>query len=200
MIRTHRTARRLLPILAIAWYCASPAGAAETHKSPYAGEHTRPIKSLSADDLAELERGGGWGLARTAELNGMPGPAHLLELKEEIPLSSDQMTAIAVIFERMRAKAVARGQRLVAAERALEAAFAGRTVNERSLQIMLSEIGQARTSLRFTHLAAHLETLPLLTAPQIARYNVLRGYAGNPCANPPKGHDPEMWRKHNGCD
>ena len=200
MFRTHPSARRLLPALAIALCCASPAGAAETHKSPYAGEHTRPIKSLSADDLAELGRGGGWGLARAAELNGMPGPAHLLELKDEIPLAADQVTTIAAIFERMRAEAIAGGQRLVAAERALEAAFAGRTVNERSLQTLLSEVSRARTSLRFTHLAAHLETLPLLTDSQIARYNVLRGYAGDPCASPPKGHDAEMWRKHNGCN
>ena len=200
MFRTHPSARRLLPAFAIALCCASPAGAAETHKSPYAGEQTRPIKSLSADDLAELGRGGGWGLARAAELNGMPGPAHLLELKDEIPLAADQVTTIAAIFERMRAEAIAGGQRLVAAERALEAAFAGRTVNERSLQTLLSEVGRARTSLRFTHLAAHLETLPLLTETQIARYNVLRGYAGDPCASPPKGHDAEMWRKHNGCN
>ena len=130
----------------------------------------------------------------------MPGPAHLLELKDEIPLAADQVTTIAAIFERMRAEAIAGGQRLVAAERALEAAFAGRTVNERSLQTLLSEVGRARTSLRFTHLAAHLETLPLLTETQIARYNVLRGYAGDPCASPPKGHDAEMWRKHNGCN
>ena len=200
MYRTRRSARHLLSVLAVAWYCASPAGAAETHKSPYAGEHTRPIKSLSADDLAELGRGGGWGLARAAELNGMPGPAHLLELKDELPLAAEQVAAIVAIFERMRAEAIAGGQRLVAAERALEAAFAGRTVDERSLRTLLSEVGRARTSLRFTHLAAHLETLPLLTESQIARYNVLRGYAGDPCASPPKGHDAEMWRKHNGCD
>ncbi len=200
MFRTRPSARRLLPALAIALCCASPVGAAETHKSPYAGEHTRPIKSLSADDLAELGRGGGWGLARAAELNGMPGPAHLLELKDEIPLAADQVTTIGAIFERMRAEAIAGGERLVAAERALEAAFAGRTVNQRSLQTLLSEVGRARTSLRFTHLAAHLETLPLLTETQIARYNVLRGYADDPCASPPKGHDAEMWRKHNGCN
>lgn len=130
----------------------------------------------------------------------MPGPAHLLELKEEIPLTADQAAAIAAIFERMRAQAIAGGQRLIAAERTLEAAFAGRTVDERSLRGLLSEIGRARTALRYTHLAAHLETLPLLTGAQIARYNRLRGYAGDPCANPPEGHDAAMWRKHNGCE
>ncbi len=202
MIATQRLAHLLLLSLALAFSCqwAVPVRAAETPESPYAGQQSRPIKSLSADDLAELRRGGGWGLARAAELNGMPGPAHLLELKDRIPLTAEQAAAIAAIFERMRAAAIAGGQRLIAGERALEAAFAGRTVTGPALRALLSEIGRARTALRHTHLAAHLETLPLLTGAQIARYNLLRGYSGDPCANPPKGHDPAMWRKHNGCN
>ena len=130
----------------------------------------------------------------------MPGPAHLLELREKIPLTADQAVAIAAIFERMRAAAIAGGLRLIVGERALEAAFASGTVTGQTLRELLSEIGRARTALRYTHLAAHLETLPLLTEAQIARYNLLRGYSGDPCANPPKGHDPALWRKHNGCN
>ena len=202
LITTQRITHLLLLSLALALLCywAGPAWAAEMQKSPYAGQQARPIKSLSADDLAELRRGGGWGLARAAELNGMPGPAHLLELSDEIPLTADQAVAIAAVFKRMRAAAVAGGQRLIAGERALEAAFAGGTVTGQSLRALLSEIGRARTALRYTHLAAHLETLPLLTEAQIARYNQLRGYSGDPCANPPKGHDPALWRKHNNCN
>lgn len=48
-------------------------------QTPYAGMQNRAIKSLSDNDINELRRGGGWGLALSAELNGMPGPAHLLE-------------------------------------------------------------------------------------------------------------------------
>ena len=208
MIVTQRITRFLLLPFALscclACYLAGylapvPAWAAEMRKSPYAGQQSRPIKSLSADDLAELRRGGGWGLARAAELNGMPGPAHLLELRDRIPLTADQVVAVTAVFERMRAAAVAGGQRLIAGEQALEAAFASGKVSEQELRTLLSEIGRARTALRYTHLAAHLETLPLLTAAQIARYKLLRGYSGDPCANPPKGHDPALWRKHNGC-
>ena len=61
-------------------------------QTPYAGMQNRAIKSLSDNDIHELRRGGGWGLALSAELNGMPGPAHLLELKDQIPLTSDQVT------------------------------------------------------------------------------------------------------------
>ena len=39
----------------------------------------------------------------------MPGPAHLLKMKDEVLLSADQVTAVAAIFERMRAKAIAGG-------------------------------------------------------------------------------------------
>jgi hypothetical protein len=168
--------------------------------SPYAGEEVRAIKSLSADDIAELRRGGGWGLARAAELNGVPGPAHLLELKDEIPLSADQVAAIGEIFATMQADAIGEGERLIAREQALDQAFRDRSVTDESLRRMLAEIEQSRSALRYIHLAAHLETLPLLTESQIARYVALRGYGARPCANVPPGHDPAMWRKHNGCE
>ena len=54
------------------------------HAAPYAGQQERRIKSLSASDIEQLQRGGGWGLAKAAELNGMPGPIHLLELRAEL--------------------------------------------------------------------------------------------------------------------
>ena len=70
--------------------------------TPYAGMQERAIKSLSDADIKELRRGGGWGLALPAELNGMPGPAHLLELKDQIPLSQDQIEKIQALFDDMR--------------------------------------------------------------------------------------------------
>ncbi len=60
------------------------------------------MKSLSADDLAELESGGGWGLAKAAELNGIPGPSHVLKMKADLALSVDQETSTQRIFEKMR--------------------------------------------------------------------------------------------------
>lgn len=200
--RTMRHAAIAIAVAILPAASFSTAAAADSPAtiSPYAGQENRPIKSLSAEDLAELRRGGGWGLAKAAELNGMPGPAHLLELKDQIPLTADQATAISAIFRDMRAAAIIEGERLISREEALETAFRNGSVTDRSLQGLLSEIGEARTALRYVHLAAHLKTLPLLTRDQIARYNVLRGYAGDPCANPPEGHDASMWRKHNDCD
>ena len=200
--RTKRDATVAIAVALLATTSFATGGAAETAAttSPYAGQESRTIKSLSAEDLAELRRGGGWGLAKAAELNGMPGPAHLLELKDQIHLTPEQVSAISAIVTDMRATAIAEGERLIAREEALETAFRNGSVTDLSLQGLLSEIGQARMALRYVHLVAHLKTRPLLTHDQIAQYNALRGYAGDPCTNPPEGHDVNMWRKHNGCD
>ena len=167
---------------------------------PYAGQDARDIKSLSAEDVGELRRGGGWGLAKAAELNGMPGPAHLLELRDRIGLTANQASAIQAIFDKMRADAVSEGERLIALERALDEQFRNRTVTNQSLREALTEIERSRQALRYIHLSAHLTTPPLLTQEQVRRYNALRGYAENPCSAIPAGHDAATWRQHNGCE
>ena len=48
-------------------------------QSPYAGMQTRAIKALSDQQIADLRAGRGMGMALPAELNGYPGPAHVLE-------------------------------------------------------------------------------------------------------------------------
>lgn len=168
--------------------------------SAYAGEETRLIKSLSEQDVEEIARGGGWGLARAAELNGVPGPTHLLELADEIGLTEQQRSDIVAIRAQMQAGAIAAGQRFVAAERALDAAFQHGAPDAEALEQLVEEAGRARAALRFVHLNAHLLTLPLLTDAQVSQYSVLRGYSDDPCASVPDGHDPDMWRSHNGCN
>jgi Spy/CpxP family protein refolding chaperone len=186
--------------------------------SPYAGQESRAIKSLSADDVQELSRGGGWGLARAAELNGIPGPLHLLELQREIELDDAQARAIRELYDGMRAAAIPLGRQLIEQERALDRYFqAGRLSDER-LRELLERIGKTRTELRFVHLQAHHRTVEIVTAAQIATYNRLRGYAPadsssgsaghsstdaapvDRCANVPAGHDPVMYRRHMGCN
>ncbi len=173
---------------------------ASQQDTSYAGQETRRIKSLSDEDIAELRRGGGWGLAKAAELNGIPGPAHLLELKDEIPLRPDQTAKIEAIYEDMRAQAIAEGKRLIAREEALEDAFRSHTIDEASLRRLLTEIGESRTKLRFIHLSTHLTTPSLLSEGQISRYVELRGYGNDSCDAVPNGHDAALWRKHNNCN
>lgn len=147
-----------------------------TAPSPYVGQQHRAIKSLSDDDIAELQKGGGWGLAKAAELNGLPGPAHLLELSDQIPLRDDQHAAIAALFATMQQSAILEGEKLITAEAALDDAFKAGNVNEDELKSMLDEIAQSRSRLRFIHLSTHLKTPDILSPAQIARYNSLRGY------------------------
>ena len=168
-------------IAALAVVLAIPVGTYAQHAghgapSPYADQAASGIKSLSERDIAELRQGGGWGLAKSAELNGMPGPAHLLELEDEIPLTAAQVRAVAVVFEAMRVAAIAEGERLIARERVLEEAFRERSVTPDSLRRMLAAIEESRSALRYIHLAAHLRMPALLSDEQIARYNALRGY------------------------
>jgi hypothetical protein len=55
-------------------------------QSPYAGDETREIKALSPQEVSDLLAGKGMGFAKTAELNGFPGPAHVLELASQLQL------------------------------------------------------------------------------------------------------------------
>jgi hypothetical protein len=195
---TNRSRLHLAALLVFA-VPASAEDAPPGTKSPYLHEQGREIASLSADDLAELAHGGGWGLARTAELNGVPGPQHLLDLAGAVDLDAAQRAAVSAIRDEMRAEAIAAGARFVAAERALDAAFTDAVPDAETLTRLVAEAGSARAALRLVHLAAHLRTAPLLSPDQVARYGVLRGYADDPCDAAPDGHDPELWRRHNGC-
>lgn len=174
----------------------------DTHDAeitPYAGLQSRTIKSLSETDLEELRRGGGWGFALPAELNGKPGPAHLLELQDELGLSKDQVKKIEAIHSEMREQAIVVGERFIEAEAALSEAFAGDQLDLAELNKLVEVAEAASAELRLVHLSRHLQTTPLLSADQIQQYNILRGYANDPCSSVPEGHDPAMWKKHNGC-
>jgi len=48
------------------------------------------MRTLYRDDIAALLKGEGIGMAKTAELNGYPGPAHVLALAKELKLSNEQ--------------------------------------------------------------------------------------------------------------
>jgi methionine synthase II (cobalamin-independent) len=191
-------ALQVLVFILIATFAISAAD--PTHKSKYAGEEKREIKSLSATDIEELQNGKGWGLAKAAELNGVPGPVHLLEMKEEIDLSAEQIQAIEDIYSKMIHEAIPLGLELIELERELNAHFANRTITDELLLQILQKIAQIRRQLRYVHLSTHLKTPDILKSKQITLYNKLRGYSSDdPCEIVPKGHDPEMWKKHHNC-
>lgn len=172
-----------------------------SHLSDYAGQEQRIIKNFSEDDIRELSNGEGWGLAKAAELNGVPGPRHVLDMKAEIKLDSAQVRALETLFSQMKEDATALGHDLIEKERKLNEAFASREVDQTRLRELLMEISHTTYQLRFVHLEAHLETEKILTGEQVAFYNRLRGYtSGDPCENIPEGHDAELWKRHNNCN
>ena len=186
---------------AIIVLCLSNSAYAENeHHSTYKGQQHRSIKSLSAADIADLQAGAGWGLAKSAELNGVPGPLHLLEMQDEIDLTSSQLAQITKVYDEMRSTAKTLGEQLIAQESMLDEKFRNDIPTTNELQSILGQIGSTRSELRFVHLSAHLKMPDILSANQIDTYNRLRGYTDNdPCENVPEGHDETMWKKHNNC-
>jgi len=76
------------------------AGAQDHH--PYAGQHERSVKALSDDEIKQYLAGAGMGYAKAAELNGYPGPMHVLELADKLALSAEQRDAITEALQIMR--------------------------------------------------------------------------------------------------
>ncbi len=196
-MKIESLALALLVLLSPSLVLAGP----HEHRSDYAGQEKRAIKSLSKTDVDDLENGRGWGLAKAAELNGVPGPVHLLEMKDEIGLTEQQIKEIEALFEEMKRDAARLGKELVQHERELNDHFADRTITEELLIDLLGRIESTRRKLRYVHLSAHLKTPAIVTEKQIRLYNRLRGYSDDdPCANIPQGHDAEMWKRHNNCE
>ncbi|MEX2198104.1 MAG: periplasmic heavy metal sensor [Burkholderiales bacterium] len=154
---------------------ALAAGPAST---PYAGEQHRDIKALSPRDVQDLLAGRGMGLAKSAELNGYPGPAHVLELSDRLGLTAEQSARTKSVFEAMETRARALGKALVEREAELERLFASRRITSAALEASLAEISKLQGELRRVHLEAHLAQTDILTPEQIAAYAELRGYGG----------------------
>jgi Spy/CpxP family protein refolding chaperone len=152
---------------------ASNAAIAQT---PYAGMQTRPIKALSEQQVADLGAGRGMGLALAAELNGYPGPSHVLELADRLELSADQRARVQALFDSMKREALPIGARLLEQEAELDKQFAGHTVTPDSLKASTAAVAVTQGELRETHLKYHLSTAALLTPVQMQRYAELRGY------------------------
>jgi len=149
---------------------------------PYAGLETRPIKALSAQQIADLKAGRGMGLALPAELNGYPGPVHVLELADRLGLTADQKAEMTRLFDAMKAEAMPLGERLIAQEAALDALFADRRATGDSVATATAEIGATQGRLRAAHLKYHLATVRALQPDQVQHYAELRGYT-NPTPN-----------------
>jgi hypothetical protein len=120
------------------------------------------------------------GLALAAELNGYPGPSHVLELADRLDLSADQRVSIQSLFGAMKAEALPLGSKLIEQEADLDKQFASHTVTPASLKASTAAVAVTQGELRETHLRYHLSTVAVFSTDQMQRYAELRGYGGQP--------------------
>jgi hypothetical protein len=173
----------------------APGPAEPGHRSPYRDQHAAGARGLTAQEIGDLAAGRGMGLARAAELNGYPGPRHVLDAARDrqLVLSDDQWMAVQRVFDTMEQEARKLGARVIAEEQALEAAFRAGAITEDDLASRVSRLATTQGDLRQVHLRAHLATRALLTETQIARYHELRGYT-SPAPAPADAHRPQGHR------
>ena len=176
---TRVNASRFLLWIHLSLAGALPAWAEAPLTSPYVEQLGSEIRGLTKTEIDDLREGRGMGLARAAELNGYPGPRHLLDAVQagQIHLTPEQMAAVQRLFQTMASESRRLGETILADERALEAAFRTGTVSEPDLRARVEALSAFYGRLRIVHLRTHLETRALLTEHQIQRYNQLRGYS-----------------------
>lgn len=154
-------------------------GGAQGH-APYTGMQERDIKALSPQQIADLRAGRGMSLALPAELNGYPGPLHVLELADRLGLTQDQRARTQSLFNAMQREAAAAGERVIESERRLDALFAGGAGTPATLSAATAEAAMLNGQLRAIHLRYHLDMKAVLTPQQVTGYNALRGYRVGP--------------------
>lgn len=145
--------------------------------SGYAGMQTREIKALSPEQVADLREGRGMGASLPAELNGAPGPMHVLELSQQLKVTAEQRAALERVKSEMKTSAQQLGAQVIAAEAALDDGFKTATIDEKGIGDATARIAALQGQLRAVHLTAHLKTKQVLTGEQIMAYNQARGYS-----------------------
>lgn len=134
------------------------------------------IRGLSPETIEGYRTGKGMSLALPAELNGYPGPRHVLDFSKELELTDAQYEEVEALYSDMLAEAIPLGEQILEAEAELELAFREKTITDTDLETRLLAIGALQADLRFVHLRTHIATYKLLTPDQVEKYNVLRGY------------------------
>ena len=165
---------RALAILAV-----SGTALAATHQhapSPYAGHERREIAALSEQEIADLRNGAGMSMALPAELNGYPGPRHVLDLADALALTAVQRATAERLMTEMRAKAIPLGERVIEAEAALGRLFGSNVASASEASAATDRVARLRGELSSAHLVAHIGMREALTVEQRVAYDRLRGY------------------------
>ncbi|WP_137285594.1 Spy/CpxP family protein refolding chaperone [Halorussus salinisoli] len=161
-------------------------------QSTYAGQQTREYAALSKEEVAALKAGKGTvfgGLAKPAELNGYPGPRHVLHVSDELNLTDEQEAEIECLFDDMQSEARPLGKEYLEVERQIEDGYEEGTLTEEKLESLLTKSGNFYGELRNTHLKYHFRAKKILTEEQVDKYNEIRGYTND-------GHDGDQKQNH----
>ncbi len=179
-----------------------------TSQPPYAGLLGRGIKALSHEQVADLRAGRAMSLALPAELNGYPGPKHVLDLADKLAMTDQQRQETQRLVDEMQSQAVELGAGLIEAEAELDRLFRDKRATASLVDEAAAKVGVAQGRLRASHLKHHLTTTRLLSPEQVAKYNLARGYSRPAASNetlnispvpktprirPPLNHD-RLWR------
>ncbi len=151
--------------------------AEHAEQAEQAEHHAIEAAGLDEAEIAGLLAGAGMDQALAAELNGYPGPKHVVELAEKLELTPDQLAQAQQLVASTVARSKELGMQIVHQEEALSAAFADGAIDEDKLSQMVGEIGRLRAGLRLNHLSAHLKMAGILSEAQRDRYSELRGYS-----------------------
>lgn len=169
---------------ATAWLTMTPSGAAaQSPRSMVTGQPFAPYVAngdttygLSQREGQRLLAGRGMGLARPAEMNGYPGPMHVLDLADELALTPEQQQQARTTRERVMTEAPALGRQIVEKELTLDRIFRDGSAEEARVRTLTREIAQLRAELRALHLQAHLVMQRALAVDQVRTYMEARGH------------------------
>ena len=165
---------------------ASSSPTISSQSSPYIEQEVRDIKSLSDSDIQSLQNGTGeafGGMAKLAELNGYPGPRHVLDMASELQLIDKQRVEIELIYQNMSNIAKSIGAAIIDIEQDMDGAFANNTITQENLKLLLDKSAALYGQLRLVHLSAHLDTVKMLSMEQVQMYNKIRGYDSESTGN-----------------
>ena len=188
--------RRLL-LLAAALIVSCNVASAQSSQ-PYAGLEHRPIKAMSHQQIDDLRAGRGMGLALAAELNGYPGPSHVLELGDRLDLTADQRIQVQRLFDAMKQEAVPLGNKLVEQETELDRLFSARVVTSEVTQGgPRCHFGNPGTAPRKPPQISSIRQLPCSTG---AKCSNTRSCAGTNALMAPKNTSTIIRRDHRNAD
>jgi Spy/CpxP family protein refolding chaperone len=138
------------------------------------GDGHRAAQACATEHDQVVAEGRGFGMAFAADQNGYPGPLHILELRERLALTSEQVAKTEALMRAMFDESRPKSARLLSAEARLRGLFAEGAANEAAVRTAVADVERARSDIRLVHLLTHLRARDLLTESQRRLYHDAR--------------------------